>query len=123
MKIKLNHDDIQKKIKKIKYIRIKKTQTIICSITLENGFNVTGQSSCISPQTFNKKKGKQLALKDAEQKIWELEAYLLKQTLYIRKKEMTGYIRVPPPYQPLIITPPVINDRIYEAWRKKHLTT
>jgi len=54
----------------------------VCFLTLANGFVVLGQSAYASPELFDEKKGRELARKDAESKIWPLEGYLLKQRLY-----------------------------------------
>ena len=54
----------------------------ICCITLENGFTVTGESACASPENFSEAIGMKIAYENARQKIWALEGYLLKQRLY-----------------------------------------
>jgi len=51
----------------------------ICVITLANGFTVTGESACASPENFDEKIGEELAFAQARNKIWQLEGYLLKQ--------------------------------------------
>ncbi|WP_046205836.1 Gp49 family protein [Acinetobacter radioresistens] len=53
-----------------------------CVIVLENGFTVTGESACASPENFNAKIGQKVAYGNAREKIWELEGYLLKEKLY-----------------------------------------
>ena len=53
-----------------------------CVIVLKNGFTVTGESACASPENFNAEIGKKIAHQNAREKIWELEGYLLKQKLY-----------------------------------------
>lgn len=57
----------------------------ICIISLENGFTVTGESACASPENFNAKIGQKLAYENAREKIWQLEGYLLKEKLYQAK--------------------------------------
>lgn len=54
----------------------------VCCITLTNGFTVTGESACASPENFDKALGEQIAFKNARDKIWQLEGYLLRQRLY-----------------------------------------
>jgi len=54
----------------------------VCCLTLLNGFNVVGESACASPSNFNKELGEEIAFKNARDKIWQLEGYLLKQRLY-----------------------------------------
>ena len=53
----------------------------ICILTLENGFTVTGESACASPENFDKLIGQKIAYENARNKIWQLEGYLLKQRL------------------------------------------
>ncbi|KAA5961026.1 MULTISPECIES: Gp49 family protein [Pantoea] len=52
-----------------------------CVLTLKNGFSVTGESACASPENFDAEIGRQIARENAIQKIWPLEGYLLKQKL------------------------------------------
>lgn len=53
----------------------------ICVLTLNNGFKVTGESACASPENFNEELGKKIARDNAVNKIWMLEGYLLKEQL------------------------------------------
>ena len=52
-----------------------------CILTLENGFTVTGESACASPENFDAEIGKKIAYDNAREKIWSLEGYLLKEKL------------------------------------------
>lgn len=54
----------------------------ICVLVLKNGFTVTGESACASPQNFDAELGREIARANAAAKIWPLEGYLLKQRLY-----------------------------------------
>ena len=53
-----------------------------CVLTLKNGFTVTGESACASPENFNAEIGRKIARENAREKIWQLEGYLLKQRLF-----------------------------------------
>lgn len=53
-----------------------------CVIVLKNGFTVTGESACASPENFDAEIGKKIAYENARNKIWQLEGYLLKERLY-----------------------------------------
>lgn len=53
-----------------------------CVIVLQNGFTVTGESACASPENFDAEVGRKIARENAKQKIWPLEGYLLKQRLH-----------------------------------------
>ena len=58
------------------------SQLTVCCLTLQNGFTVTGESACASPENFNAEIGKKIARSNARDKIWALEGYLLKQFLF-----------------------------------------
>lgn len=53
-----------------------------CVIILRNGFTVTGESACASPENFDAEVGRKIALENAKQKIWPLMGYALKQQLH-----------------------------------------
>jgi hypothetical protein len=52
-----------------------------CVLVLRNGFTVTGESACASPENFDPVIGRKIARQNAEQKIWPLMGYELKQRL------------------------------------------
>ncbi|MEL5333851.1 Gp49 family protein [Serratia nevei] len=54
----------------------------ICTLVLRNGFTVTGESACASPENFDAEIGRKIARDNAVQKIWMLEGYLLKQRMH-----------------------------------------
>jgi hypothetical protein len=53
-----------------------------CVLVLANGFTVTGESACASPENFDPEIGCKIARDNAINKIWALEGYLLKQKLF-----------------------------------------
>lgn len=53
-----------------------------CVLVLKNGFTVTGESAVASPENFDADIGKQIARANAENKIWPLMGYALKESLY-----------------------------------------
>jgi len=52
-----------------------------CVLVLRNGFTVTGESACASPENFDADIGKKIARENAKQKIWPLMGYALKERL------------------------------------------
>ena len=52
-----------------------------CVIVLRNGFTVTGESACASPENFNAELGRKIARKNAVEKIWPLMGYELRSKL------------------------------------------
>ncbi|WP_426076516.1 Gp49 family protein [Janthinobacterium sp. PSPC3-1] len=57
-----------------------------CVLELQNGFTVTGESACASPENFDAEIGRKIARKNAEEKIWPLLGYALKVDLHRRVK-------------------------------------
>ena len=53
-----------------------------CVIVLRNGFTVTGESACASPENFNAEIGRKIARQNAVQKIWPLLGFALKERLH-----------------------------------------
>lgn len=53
-----------------------------CVLVLKNGFTVTGESACASPENFDAEIGRKIARENAINKVWMLEGYLLKQQLH-----------------------------------------
>ena len=49
-----------------------------CVLVLKNGFTVTGESACASPENFDAEIGKKIARQNAVQKIWPLMGYELR---------------------------------------------
>lgn len=58
----------------------------LCVLILRNGFTVTGESACASPENFDAALGRRIARQKAIDKVWMLEGYLLKQALYEERK-------------------------------------
>jgi len=69
-------------IRKSEYHVFPDSQLTVCVLTLQNGFNVTGESACASPENFDEELGQKIAYRNAEAKIWALEGYVLKQKLF-----------------------------------------
>ena len=49
-----------------------------CVLVLKNGFTVTGESACASPENFDAELGRKIARQNAVAKIWPLMGYELK---------------------------------------------
>ena len=49
-----------------------------CVLVLRNGFTVTGESACASPENFDAEIGRKVARENAVQKMWPLMGYELK---------------------------------------------
>ena len=53
----------------------------VCCLTLKNGFTVTGESACASPENFNAELGKKIARSNARDKLWPLLGFRLRDQL------------------------------------------
>ena len=52
-----------------------------CVLVLYNGFTVTGESACASPENFDAEIGRKIARENAINKIWPLMGYELRTKL------------------------------------------
>jgi hypothetical protein len=52
-----------------------------CVLVLRNGFTVTGESACASPENFDSAIGRKIARGNALNKVWPLMSYELKSKL------------------------------------------
>lgn len=52
-----------------------------CVLVLRNGFTVTGESACASPENFDAELGRTIARQNAVNKVWPLMGYALKEQL------------------------------------------
>lgn len=53
----------------------------ICIVQLNNGFVVTGESACASPENFDVEIGRKIARQNAVAKVWALMGYELRSKL------------------------------------------
>lgn len=52
-----------------------------CVLVLRNGFTVTGESACASPENFNPEIGRKIARENAINKVWPLLGFRLRDEL------------------------------------------
>lgn len=57
------------------------TTVTVAILKLKNGFAVTGESACASPENFDAELGRKIARAQARDKIWALEGYSLRNLL------------------------------------------
>jgi hypothetical protein len=53
----------------------------VCVLVLQNGFTVTGESACASPENFDAEIGRKIARQNAVQRVWPLMGYELRSKL------------------------------------------
>ena len=64
-----------------------------CVLVLRNGFTVTGESACASPENFDAELGRKIARQNAVNKIWPLLGFSLRDAIY------EGQTKHPPRYR------------------------
>lgn len=77
----LTPEKIDNQIKYVEYWRVPNTTSTVCAMVLQNNFVVIGKSAAASLANFDEEIGKQIAYQDAREQIWQLEGYVLKNTL------------------------------------------
>lgn len=77
----LTPEKIDNQIKYVEYWRVPNTTSTVCAMVLQNNFVVIGKSAAASMANFDEEIGKQIAYQDARDQIWQLEGYVLKNTL------------------------------------------
>lgn len=53
-----------------------------CVLVLRNGFTVTGESACASPENFDAELGRKIARQNAVEKVWPLLGFRLRDALH-----------------------------------------
>ena len=48
---------------------------LVVSYRLVSGFTVSGRGACVDPENFDLEIGRQLARRDVEKQLWQLEGY------------------------------------------------
>ena len=77
----LKPDNIEEVIVGEHYYRFPGTTVTVCCLTLRNGYCVIGQASAVSAENFDTEIGQKVARQHANDQIWALEGYLLKQRI------------------------------------------
>lgn len=86
----LNPDMIDATIVDEDYHVFPGTTVTVCCLTLRNGYNVVGESAAASPENFDEEVGRVIARRNARDKIWSLEGYLLKERLTMNQHMLDG---------------------------------
>ena len=75
-------DDIDAVIVSETFTVLPSGKCMVCELTLKNGFTVRGESAAVSKENFDIEIGQDISRKNARDKIWGLEGYLLQQRLF-----------------------------------------
>lgn len=80
----LTLDGITSSVRKVEYKRVGQ-KSMICVLTLENGFEVVGESGVIDAN-FDEEIERGVSYRRAVDKVWQVEGYLLQERLYRRSE-------------------------------------
>jgi hypothetical protein len=72
------------RIAKTEFHRIAGGTLTICVLTIDNGFQVTGQSACADPANYKQDIGEKIASDNAERNLWPLLGFLVCEGIYRR---------------------------------------
>lgn len=75
-------DKVKSVIHNVTYTVLPSGKTLICEVTLVNGFTVIGKASVVSKENFIEEIGRKVSFERAVQSIYELEGYILAERLY-----------------------------------------
>ena len=78
-------DYILSRVKDVAFTILEGTTVTICSVTLDNGFSVRGESACVDPTRFNKEMGEKRAKDNAINELWQLLGFMVAEDLYRAK--------------------------------------
>jgi Phage protein (N4 Gp49/phage Sf6 gene 66) family len=67
---------MESRIANTEFHRLDETVTI-CSITLDNGYSVRGESACVNPENYIRHIGEKIAYDNAFREFWPLFGFLL----------------------------------------------
>ena len=74
--------DVAAAIVKTEYVVLPDGRTTIAMLTLDNGFTVRGESSCVCVENFDYAKGEHYALEKAKDEVWQLLGFRLADQLW-----------------------------------------
>lgn len=79
---KITREYINSRIVDVYYTILPNSTVTICSITLDNGFSVRGESACVDPVNFDADIGENIAHQNAYDKLWQLFGFMLAEDIY-----------------------------------------
>lgn len=88
---KVTTQELDAAVVKSAFILLPDGRTTICMLTLDNGFTVRGESSCVCIENYDQKKGEEIAANNALDKVWQLLGFRLADRLHqIKLKKGRG---------------------------------
>lgn len=79
----ITQEQIKDILKNSKYEVIHRVFGKVCVVVaqLPNGFTIMADSACVDPENYDEVIGFDIAMEKIENKLWELEGYLLQNSL------------------------------------------
>jgi hypothetical protein len=77
----LTPEAIESKIESATYTILPSGKVMVCELMLTNGYSIRGEAATVSKANFDEEVGRIIFLKNAKDKIWQLEGYLLQEVL------------------------------------------
>ncbi|CCG40153.1 Gp49 family protein [Magnetospirillum molischianum] len=74
---KVTKEHIESRIAKTDFLVLPGTTVTICSITLDNGYSVRGESACVDPTNYRHEISEKIAFDNAFNQLWPLFGFLL----------------------------------------------
>lgn len=74
----ITREQIEARIETVEYVAARDKLTL-CSVTLDNGFIVSGEASCIDPAEFNSSVSQRMAYEDAVDKLWTYLGFMARE--------------------------------------------
>lgn len=78
-------EEVKAAIVKTEFVVLPDGRTTICLLTLDNGFSVRGESSCVSKLNFNKQMGETISRDNAIDRVWAYLGFRLADRLHQAK--------------------------------------
>lgn len=106
-------DMIDSMIEGVEYHYLSDTH-LVCKITMLGGrFHVTGESSTVSKENFNKAKGEEISYRNAREKVWPVAGAILANDLHNFRMPLTeDQLKLPDYIQRVIIELHQVAGRI-----------
>ena len=84
-----------------------------CVLVLKNGYTVTGESACASPENFNAEIGRKVARENAISKVWPLLGFRLRDRLAEFSPPASQAPRLPPHQQRVVFEHQDLCQRLH----------
>lgn len=73
----VTNEDVSAAIVKTEFVLLPDGRTTICILTLDNGFTIRGESSCVCKENYRQDLGEEYSRIDARNKVWAFLGFRL----------------------------------------------